>query len=97
MDSGYVVPIEEIGRTKMQKYQQLAFETREKRPGYSVEVVSVIIGCLGGSVKKTGKVMAKLIEDERNEIRTVRTMQQTVLLAVEKIIRKVLRGVGQSE
>lgn len=30
----------------MQKYQQLAVETREERPGYAVEVVTVIIRCL---------------------------------------------------
>ena len=40
--------IKEATRTKLQKYQQLAFETREKRRRYKVEVVPVIIGCLGG-------------------------------------------------
>ena len=38
--------IEEATRPKLQKYQQQAFETREKRR-YRVEVVTGIIGCLG--------------------------------------------------
>ena len=51
--------IEEVTRIKMQKYQQLAFETTEKKPRYAVEVVPVIIGCLGGNMEKTDKVVAK--------------------------------------
>ena len=81
----------------MQKYQLLAFETWEKRPGYAVEVVPVIIGCPGGGVEKTGKVVAKLTEGKRDVIRTVRTMQQTILLEGETIMGKVLSGIIQSE
>ena len=33
---------------KIKKYGQLAFETRERRPGYYVEVLPLIIGSLGG-------------------------------------------------
>ena len=32
---------------KMRKYQQLCFELREHREGYTVNFVPVIIGCLG--------------------------------------------------
>ena len=32
--------------------QQLAFETRERREGYTVEVTPFVIGCLGGGIKK---------------------------------------------
>ena len=45
-----------------------------------------------GSVEKTGIVVVKLIEGERTVIRTVRTMEITILLDGETIIRKVLRG-----
>lgn len=89
--------IEEVTRTKLRKYQQLVFETRKKRPGYGVEVIPVIIGCMGGGVEKTSKAVAKVIEGERNVTRIVRTMQQTVLMEGETIIRKVLSGLVQSE
>ena len=82
--------IEVVTRTKLKKYQQHMGETREKRPGYAVEVVPVIIRCLGGDVERMGKVLAKLIKGERNVIRIVRTMQHTVLLEGETITRKVL-------
>ena len=35
---------------KMTKYRQLAFETRERRPGFQVKIVPVIIGALGGGM-----------------------------------------------
>ena len=38
---------------KRTKYQQLAFEIRERRKEYKVVVVPIIIGCLGGGVDKT--------------------------------------------
>ena len=37
---------------KRTKYQQLAFEIRERRKEYKVVVVPIIIGCLGGGVDK---------------------------------------------
>ena len=55
------------------------------------------IGCLGGAVEKTGKVVTKLIEGERRVIKIVRKMQQIVLLEGETIIRKVLSELIQSE
>ena len=44
--------IEDKLREKRSKYQQLAFEFREKRPGYLVEIIPFVIGCLGGGMKK---------------------------------------------
>ena len=66
--------IEEATRPKLQKYQQLAFETREKRR-YRVEVVPVIIGCLGGGVKNATRAVRKIIGDDDSVIRTISTMQ----------------------
>ena len=37
---------------KVTKYQQLCFEVRERREGYTVEVIPTIIGCLGGGMKE---------------------------------------------
>ena len=39
-------------RDKVTRYQQLAFEMRERKPGYTVTIVLVIIGDLSGGMKK---------------------------------------------
>ena len=44
--------IGEKHREKLTKYQQLAFEMREKRPEFRVEIVPIVIGCLGGGMKQ---------------------------------------------
>ena len=81
-------------KTKLDKYQQLAFETREKRPGYHVEVVPVVIGCLGGGVVRAKRAVERLLGEE--DARAVVTkMQVTVLLEGETIMRKVLSGLAQ--
>lgn len=89
--------IEEATRTKLQKYQQLVFEIRERRSGYRVEVVPVIIGCLGGGIEKATTAVKKIIGDEESVIGIISTMQRTVLFEGETIIRKVLGGVVQTE
>ena len=38
---------------KLRKYQQLAFELRERRPGVIILIVPVVIECLGGGMKDT--------------------------------------------
>ena len=40
---------------KLTKYRQLAFETRERRTGYNVMVVPLIIGALGGGMRQIAK------------------------------------------
>ena len=49
---------------KLTTYQQLAFELREKRPGYKVTIVPLILGCCGGGAKTLRKTISKLIDDE---------------------------------
>ena len=39
---------------KLQKYQQIAFEIRERPPGCNVMIIVIFIGCLGGGMRKTG-------------------------------------------
>ena len=40
----------EKNKEKRQKYQQLAFAVRERRLGYRVEVIPIVIGCMSGRV-----------------------------------------------
>ena len=53
--------IDTIQTDKLTRYRQLAFETRERRPGYTVTIVPVIIGALGGGMKKTMNKLTKLL------------------------------------
>ena len=39
---------------KLQKYQQIAFEIRERPPGCNVMIIAIFIGNLGGGMRKTG-------------------------------------------
>ena len=40
----------EKNEEKKLKYQQFAFELKERRPGYRVEVIPIVIGCMSGRV-----------------------------------------------
>ena len=44
--------INEKIKKKLQKYQQLANKIRERRPGYDVEIIPVVIGCIGRGVNR---------------------------------------------
>ena len=77
---------------KMRKYQQLCFELRERRQGYTVKFVPVIIGCLGGGIKQLENDVRRIFGYEKQITLTVREMQKIVLWESESIIRKVLSG-----
>ena len=49
---------------KLTKYRQLAYKTRERRLGYEIMVVLLIIGALGGGVKQIFSDMGKIFEDK---------------------------------
>ena len=89
--------IEAKVKEKLDKYQQLVFETRENRVGYRVEVVPLVLGCLGGGIEKLWKNVKKVIETETETERIVKEMQKTVLMGSESIMRIVLSGVVQPE
>jgi hypothetical protein len=80
---------------KMAKYQQLAFELRERRPGHRVEVIPVVVGCMGAGSEKLENQVKKLLRDPGQVRWTVKEMLKTVLWEGESIIRKVLSGVVQ--
>ena len=53
----------------MIKYLQLAFELRERRPGYDITIVPVVLCYLGGSIKEVlrnvGRVFWECLEREQ--------------------------------
>ena len=77
---------------KIRKYQQLCFELRERRQGYTVKFVPVIIACLGGGIKQLENDVRKIFGNEKQITPTVGEMEKTVLWESESIIRKVLSG-----
>ena len=48
---------------KMTKYRIIAFETRERRPGYEVYVVPVVVRALGGGIKALRLDSKKIFEN----------------------------------
>ena len=86
---------------KLTKYRQLAFELRERRLGYDVEIVPVVIGALGGGIKQVlcdvERVFSKHPEKERLAKATVAEMQKTVLMDSESMVRRVLSGLLQAD
>ena len=51
----------EKNKKKRQKYLQFAFEGRERRPGYSEKVVSIVIGRMAERVKVTREQIRKIL------------------------------------
>ena len=80
----------------MQKYQQLAFEIRERRVGFMVEIVPLVVGCLGGGMEKLEEQI-KLIKEKSRQWWVVRKMQKTVQMESETILRQIMSGVVQVE
>ena len=81
---------------KLTKYRQLAYEIRERRLGYEIMVVPLIIGDLGGGFKQIFSDMGKIFEDKNILNRTISEMQKTVLMDSETTSRKVLSGLIQA-
>ena len=74
---------------KVTKYQQLCFEVRERREGYTVEVIPTIIGCLGGGMKELRTNIKRILKNycDDNELHIIANeMQKTVLWESESII-----------
>ena len=48
---------------KVTKYRQLAFELRERRPGYNITIVPVVIGALGEGIKEVLRDVERVFSD----------------------------------
>ena len=87
--------IETMWVEKLTKYQQLALEMREGRPGYEIVVVPVVIGALGDGMEQAMKDIGKIFANEELVRKTAYEMQKTVLKGSETTTRKVLSGLIQ--
>ena len=80
---------------KIGKYSRLCFDLRERPEGYTVKVVPIIIGCLGGGLKELKESIREIFEYEDNdkELEWIsREMQKTLLWESKSLIIKVLSG-----
>ena len=50
---------------KVKKYQQLCYEIRERRDRYKVKIIPVVIGCLGGGMKRLKDDVKELFKNEK--------------------------------
>ena len=79
------------------KYQRLAFKMREKRLDYRVEIVPIVIGCLGGGMKQVKCQVKKIIKDEGGARWTCNEMFKAVLFESESMLRKTMTGIIQKD
>ena len=87
--------IEEIRREELNKYQELAFEMRENCSGFCVEIIPMVIACLGDGINKLQQQIDKLIRHEKEAKWVVRNMQKIVLMEGETLLREVVSKVVQ--
>ena len=91
----YELNIHEKRIEKLRKFQQLAFELRERREQYRVTVVPLVIGCLGGGIKQLTKDIKVLFKPE--DVNSIYSeMLKVVLWESETILSKVTSGLIQS-
>ena len=79
-------------RDKLTQYRQLAFEMKERRPGYTLTIVPIIIGALSGGMKKAINDLTKLLTKQKLVVKTAAEMQKTILMDSETLLRKVFSG-----
>ena len=89
--------IEKKRLKKRTNYRQLAFKIRERRPGFKVKVVPLVISLFGGGITEILKELENMSEKDDLCERIVVEMQKKILMDSKTIIRKVLLGLVQSE
>ena len=78
-------------REKKQKYQQLAEEVKAVYPEYEVEVIPLVVGCLGG-IKNLHANVKKILRCEEEEARRTATeMQRATIIGTGAIWRRITR------
>ena len=62
-----------------------------------MEILPIVIRCLGGGIKQVQGQVKKIIQDENAMKKTYNEMLNTVLIQSEMIVRKTLSGIIQAE
>ena len=80
---------------KLTKYRQLAYESRERQPGYEIMVAPLAVGVLVGGIRQIMVDIGKNFENKDLLERTICEMQKTVLMDSQTTSRKFLSGLVQ--
>ena len=64
--------------------------------GYMVEIIPLLVGCLGGGIGRLLKNVFRVIGDQIKIERIVKEMQKVVLTESETIMRRILAGIVTS-
>ena len=83
-------------RDKLIRYEQLPLEMRERSLGYTFMVLPIIIGALGGDMKKKIKKSSKVLTKQEKVVKSAAKMQKTTLMDSETLLGKVFSGLVQS-
>ena len=89
--------IEKKRLEKRTNYKQITFEIRERRSGFKVNVVPLLISVSSGGLKEILTELENMFEKDDLCERIVIEMQKTILMDSETIIRKVLSGLVQTD
>ena len=81
--------VETKEKEKRQKYQQLAGEMKSLFPGYDVEVIAMVVGCLSGVNNLQGNVQRILECTEKTARRTATEMQRATIMGSAAVWRRV--------
>ena len=73
-----------------QKYQQLAFEDRERRTGYRAEGIQIVIGFMGGGVRVMREQVVRKSLINSDTVKVCKEMLRTAVMELESILRKVI-------
>ena len=77
---------------KVSKYSQLAFEFRERQPGYMVYISPLVIGCFGGVHSQLLEKIKAVFPEHFDCKAVVRDMVKIVVMESESIKRKIFSG-----
>ena len=69
----------------------MPFKLLERRPGFMVKVVPIVIGCPGDGIKHLEEDVRDLL-NEKDKLKIVGKLQKIIIWESEFIIRRVMSG-----
>ena len=88
--------IEKKIRENRTNYRQFAFKMRERRRGFQVKVVPLVISAFGRGITEILKELENMFKKDDLCQKIVTEVQKTIYMDNESIILKVLSGLVQS-
>ena len=77
--------------TKIDKYMLLVSELQQLHPGYSYQIVPIVVGALGTISKKLPSYLKKLHIKDENLEKVTRKLQKAAVLGAVKIMKTFMK------